>query len=310
MDNYLLYHYTSTDAFVGMINGGKALVSKDMSFGKEKVLSFWANSVYTMNDPSEMMYGYGIVKEMIEKADKKKILTSYYNQINISDYDEEQKKAFFKDHFFNEEKTPFAISLSCVDDNFSEEYDNEDIFMWSMYGDSGKGLRLGFDKDVLAHNGCVDSGTKAFPICYDINAFEDYYYQLLLQQVMDSYKELAEIKNVTDIILKKVEIISSIFPLFCSFVKNPKYKKEKEWRIVNFTPSTSFPDVKFRTRNGLIIPYVERYVPIKYLKEIIIGPCCDFELQRRNIKMILKSCDIEIQTVRVSHSKIPYRNMK
>ena len=311
MANNLLYHHTSTDAFVGMVNGGKSLALRENDFLTNPVLSFWVSSVYTMNDPSEMLYGYNIVKEMIEKADSKKILTSYYDQIIITDYNEEQKKRLFKDHFFNVEKTPFAISFSHFEEIDSEEDNNEELFMWSMYGDSGKGLRLGFDKDVAAYKRCndKDSRIEAFPVCYDIKTFEECFSQHLIQMITDSYKELAGIKDVETIILKKVEVIASIYTLFCSLIKNPKYRKEKEWRIVNFTSSTSFPDVKYRTRNGIIIPYVERYIPIRYLKEIIIGPCCDYELQKRNIEMLLKSCGIDTNAVRVSASTIPYRNM-
>lgn len=306
MDN-LLYHYTSADSFVGMINGGKSIASSNNAMSKESVLSFWANSVYTMNDPSEMMYGYEIVKQMIEKADADKILTSYYKQIVVEDWSEEIKRAFFKEHYFNVEKTPFAISFSHKD---SEEDDNnEELFMWSMYGDSGMGFRLGFDKDAMALDGLCESGTKAFPVCYDIKEFEIYYYPFLKQQVDEGCQELKAMTNPESIIWGKVSIIASIFTLYCSLIKNPKYKKEKEWRIVSFSNSTSFPDVKFRIRNGIIIPYLNRFIPFKYLKEIIIGPCCDFELQKRNVELLLKSCGVNIDCIRLLKSGIPYRKM-
>ena len=112
MNKNLLYQYTSSDAFVGMINGGKTVASKNDSNDKEKSLLFWASSVYTMNDPSEMFYGYDKVTKMIEKADETKILISYIKQIVITDYTEERKAKFFMDHFFNVEKTPFVISFS------------------------------------------------------------------------------------------------------------------------------------------------------------------------------------------------------
>jgi hypothetical protein len=309
MGNNLLYHYTSTDAFVGMIAGGQSLASRNVFIDKEKVLLFWANSVYTMNDPLEMMYGYDIVKKMIDRADEKNILSSYYNQIVINDYTEEEKNNLFRNHFFNVEKTPFVISLSQSQGNDSNDNNDEELFMWSMYADSGKGVRLGFGKDVIARTGCFNSQISAFPVCYDLGAFKDNYYPLLQQQVMKSYKELAKIENVEMKILKKVEIMAPLFSLFCSLIKNPKYRREREWRFVDFSRLTSFPDVKYRTRNGMIIPYVERYIAISHLKEIVIGPCCDFELQKRNIEMILKSYGIDAESVKVLKSKIPYRNL-
>lgn len=309
MNRNLLYQYTSTDAFVGMINGGKAIASKKESKDIEKSLLFWASSVYTMNDPSEMMYGYDKVKEMIERADEKKILTSYYNQIVITDYTEEQKKKFFMDHFFNTEKTPYVISFSHSKEVEHEKDHDEDLFMWSMYGDSGKGVRLGFDDKLTARN--KNSGkmeTSALPVCYDDAMIEKFCYPVLNESVKDSYTSLQKINDVEKLIWEKVSIIASIYTVYCSLIKNPKYRKENEWRVV--TPShEALADVEIRTRGGLIVPYIEMLIPIKYLKEIIVGPCCDYDLQKRNIELALKSYGIDINTIRIEKSEIPYRNM-
>lgn len=310
MNKNLLYQYTSAEAFVGMINGGKTMASKSDSKDIEKSLLFWASSVYTMNDPSEMFYGYDKVTEMIEKADKKKILTSYINQIVIKDYTNEEKEKLFKDHFLNAEKTPFAISFSYSKDTDSESDNDEDLFMWSIYGDSGKGVRLGFDVNVKAIKvvGEQTENSSVF-VCYDDNAFEKHYYPLLLQQIKDSYVELEAIKDEVKNNWEKVAVIASIYTLFCSLFKNPKYKKENEWRIITLSDKVSLTDVKIRTRGALIVPYIEMFIPIRYLKEIIIGPCCDFDLQKRNIELALKSYGIDISTIRIEKSEIPYRNI-
>lgn len=309
MNKNLLYQYTSAEAFVGMINGGKTIASNNSPKDIEKSFLFWASSVYAMNDPSEVFYGYDIVKKMIERADEKKILNSYYDQIVITDYTEEQKKQFFMNHFFNAEKTPFAISFSHSKDTDSENDNDEELFMWSMYGKSGEGIRLGFDENVIAYyikNG-VKSETSALPVCYDDKAIENFYYPLLCQYVKDSYDYLETIKDADKIIWEKVSIISSIYTVYCSFIKNQKYNKENEWRVVTHSPDTSMSDVKIRTRGALIVPYIEMFIPVRYLKEITIGPCCDFDLQKRNIELALKSYGIDISTIRIEKSEIPYR---
>lgn len=310
MNKNLLYHYRSVDAFVGMINGGKSIASKSDPEEIEKSLLFWASSVYTMNDPSEMFYGYKKVNEMLERADKKNILTSYYNQIVITDYTEEQKKKLFLDHFFNAEKTPFAISFSHSRDTDSENGNDEDLFMWSMYGDSGRGVRLGFDIDLVATK---ENGDKSeiliCPICYDDKKIKEILYPSLVQQVEESYKELEIIKDENGIIWEKVAIIASIYMMFCSLIKNPNYRNENEWRVITHSHKASLTDVKIRTRGALIVPYIEMLIPIRYLKEIVIGPCCNFELQKRNIELSLKSYGIDVSKITITESKIPYRNM-
>jgi len=309
MNRNLLYQYTSTDAFVGMINGGKALASKRDSIGIEKSLLFWASSVYTMNDPSEMFYGYDKVKEMIERADKKKILTSYYNQIVITDYSEEQKK-FFMDHFFNVEKTPYIISFSHSKEVENENDQDEDLFMWSMYGDSGRGIRLGFDTHIAPtiKNG-QNSGVLTFPVCYDDDMIDKELYPIVLQQIEDFCNRTETIKESKDIIWEKIIEIASLYTLFCSLIKSPKYKQENEWRVITHSHNNKMSNVKIRTRGALVIPYVEMLVPIKYLREIIIGPCCDNVLQKRNIELALKLYDIDISTIKIKNSQIPYRNI-
>ncbi|MBP5714542.1 MAG: DUF2971 domain-containing protein [Prevotella sp.] len=310
MNKDLLYHYTSADAFVGMINGGKAIASKCGSKDIEKSLLFWASSVYTMNDPSEMFYGYDKVTEMIKRADDKKILTSYYDQIVISDYTEGQKAKFFMDHFFNVEKTPFVISFSLSKETETEKDNDEELFMLSMYGDSGRGVRLGFDIDLVSTK---ENGDKSevliFPICYDDEKIEDILYPILLQQVKDSYKRLETIKDAEGIVWEKVVSIASIYMMFCSLIKDPNYRKENEWRVITHSHNASLTDVKIRTRGTLIVPYVELFIPIRYLREIIVGPCCDFDLQKRSIELTLKSFGIDINTIRIEKSRIPYRNM-
>lgn len=310
MNKNLLYQYTSAEAFVGMINGGKTIASNNSPKDIEKSLLFWASSVYTMNDPSEMFYGYDKVTEMIKRADEKKILTSYYNQIVISDHTEEQKTKFFMDHFFNVEKTPFVISFSLSKETETEKDHDEELFMWSMYGDSGRGVRLGFDIDLVSTK---ENGDKSevliFPICYDDVKIEKILYPILLQQVKDSYKRLETIKDEEGIVWEKVVSIASIYMMFCSLIKDPNYSKENEWRVITHSHNASLLDVKIRTRGTMIIPYVELFIPVKYLKEIIIGPCCDFDLQRRNIELALKSYGIDINTIKIEKSEIPYRNI-
>lgn len=306
MNRNLLYHYTSSDAFVGMINGGKTITPNTDYTGGERSLLFWASSVYTMNDPSEMLYGYDIVKEMIKKADKQNKYALLYDQIEV----EEKSGKLLKDHFFNVEKTPFAISFFQSKETASEEENDEEIFMWSMYGDSGKGVRLGFDEYIKAGKVMhYESATSAFYLCYDDIAFEKYYFPFLQQQINESYMTLDSIKDVEKKTLEKITFLGSIIPFYCSLLKNPNYKKEHEWRIITPSHDVSFSEVKIRTRKGLIIPYIEMLVPIKYLKEIIVGPCCDFNLQKRNIELMLKSYGIDMETIRIERSEIPYRNI-
>ena len=57
-----------------------------------------------------------------------------------------------------------------------------------------------------------------------------------------------------------------------SFIKHNSYAYEREKRIILYAKDTT-SSVLFRTsKQGNIIPYVRVPIPIKNLKEIIIGP--------------------------------------
>lgn len=56
-----IFHYTSADAFVSMVNTGGGIHGE---------LTFWASSVYYMNDTSEMTVLYDELIKILPKIEK------------------------------------------------------------------------------------------------------------------------------------------------------------------------------------------------------------------------------------------------
>ena len=94
--------------------------------------------------------------------------------------------------------------------------------------------------------------------------------------------------------------------IFGLIFKHPSFEEEKEWRML-FNPATPHT-LSIRAAKHLLIPYgnyslndSEGSMPIK---EIIIGPNPNVELNKHSLNILLSknniNCDVKI-------SKIPYR---
>ena len=68
--------------------------------------------------------------------------------------------------------------------------------------------------------------------------------------------------------------------------------------------------VKFRTRDSLIIPYIEIDLPHDKLKSIIIGPCQDFDLAKKGLELFMGSISdnpLKSENITIIKSDVPYR---
>lgn len=122
----LLYHYTSADAFVSMLNHAKANSSKE--------LAFWASNVYYMNDTKEMTIVFEELERVLPKIEEVLGITeNAFSKIDFLRYIENNKvieviKNFFYERIFRE---VYVIS-------FSDQRDT--LPMWSLYGSNGNGV--------------------------------------------------------------------------------------------------------------------------------------------------------------------------
>ena len=63
----------------------------------------------------------------------------------------------------------------------------------------------------------------------------------------------------------------------------------------------------FKTKNGVIIPYIEVEIPKEALKEIIIGPTNKQDLAIESVLHFLSINGYDWKNISVKMSKVPYR---
>lgn len=276
VDNY--YHYTTQDTLCSLLN----------NYRENEVqgnLILWASSIFTMNDPQEMKHGVEVFKVLIPFNEGcYEILPE--ERLNIDSLDSEK---ILSDH----SHTPFVISFSG---------NRDDLTMWALYGDGGHGVVLKFNNEMTSYPSTINGVTKPENVYYGKGSDR---IQLIFQIYNKGLRELRTCKSEKQKKECREKTVSKLYTHICPFIKTESYQNEKESRLSYYDVQSHL--IKFRTRNKNIIPYIEVPIPVKYLEEIIIGPCCNFELTQSSIRYLLDCCGL--QRVHISQSSIPYRKL-
>jgi len=191
----------------------------------------------------------------------------------------------------------YIASFSLAEDSLS---------MWNMYAANGNGCAIGLDGHFLLKTfgneiRCtygekeIDENLSSFMTLSKTGAVS---YMGPNQQEMQ-----AQINQVSGIIRQYVS--SNIIKTTCIGAKNESFAHEQEIRYI---VETNNPNrIKFKTTNGIIIPYVEQKIPKEALRSITIGPINNTELVRKSIEIFLTINGYDIKKIRVKSSNIPYR---
>lgn len=179
--------------------------------------------------------------------------------------------------------------------------------MWGMYAANGLGCAIGFDFDTLS---------KTYPMILKCS-YGDADNDAILNNGLDLVRNgcMAHISSngnmaITNFDQKTNEdmrnaITTKMIIGTCLSAKNEAYKEEEETRGVVYIPDGKY--VKFRSKNGYIIPYVQVSLPKESLKEIVVGPTSNSELTIQSIFQMLSLKNYDVDNIKVTKSIIPYR---
>ena len=200
------------------------------NINKNNQLVFHASSLDSMNDSAE----YKLARQQCK------------------DYTEE----FIVD---NLKGIPFALC-------FSENEDN--IPMWSMYANEGKGVCLRFNfgklKEQFDHLNIKDKRESRFYFC----KYQEFKTDEDEKKPLSSSNEYRDFDKIWKAIMQK------------SFIKPVCFSHEKEWRLLVWQSifPTKKPIIKFKVRNDNLCPYIEIPISVNCIEEIILRPNADDQL--------------------------------
>lgn len=330
----LLYHYTTLDGLIGIINSD----------------NLHATHVKYMNDSKEFIDVLDHLDNMVDE------LGEIVQLIRGSTEDARHGlKLILQSSLSHISGNTQIYIISFTDDESqltsSDQVPGDRLSQWRAYSVNGKGVSLGFDYDTLNKGGKNHAWFTQEYMAYLLYCIYHNYDKrmafkragtLFADQLIKIRKEIVETAiskylnpkvdqtwSDPDPVLKLIgtHLVQELIINATTF-KNPAYFEEKEWRIVilssrnkiaenNITENSVFP---VRFRNGIvgITPYIEYPLELKTpnspLRKIIVGPTPHSEEAVLGVKMFLEEKGVRLKSesfpngVEVLPSKNPYRN--
>lgn len=333
----LLYHYTSLEGFLGIIESD----------------CLRATHIRYMNDSKEFIDALEHLDDFLDEFDKGAIpaLRSFLHS-KLSSFLHSAVPVL------SGRLGPYIISFTDDEAQAStpEQIPGDRLSQWRAYSGHSKGFSLGFDCCALDASGQGNTWVVRDSMAYMVDCL---YSKADKRNVFQGAGELmaAEVLRVLNFTESDAsssdpsgnsdisqphelsgdhspEIASMrrnlLFALLinASTFKDPAYSEEREWRIVlNLSSSESLDDkvsnanripVKFRGGILGVTPYVEFPLgltqPTSPLRKIVVGPTPHMDQAVRSVQMLLQDRGIKLkikdepQGVEVIASQIPYRN--
>lgn len=169
--------------------------------------------------------------------------------------------------------------------------------MWNYYtNNSSPGYAIGFNSDILLKF-FQNSRFNTYHVTYDdapkINALK-FMISALLEK--NDYKKIAwELYN------------------YSYRFKHKAFEYEDEMRVIYYYDhrDTDLPEIRFRSRNGLIVPYIQLSFEDSCIKDIInditIGPLGKDYITKHNLCLFFNNKGYNIDQDSITSSDIPIR---
>ncbi|MEN5264806.1 DUF2971 domain-containing protein [Stenotrophomonas sp. TWI587] len=249
----------------------------------------WLTDLRFMNDSTELLHGI----EFLQAALKQQPYGLFYDRryaeeaveylaSSLSEYEDAARL----------EDPVFAMSFSEKDDLLSQ---------WRGYG----GYSVCFNREYLQDcdlklSSCVY--TKASKL------------ERALRATSEAGAKVSECmgRNGGCLDLESIDQLVALVELAATF-KDAGFEEEREVRMI-VRPDTS--EIKYRPRNGMLVPYVEIEIPAEAIEGVHVGPVREQALSTVSMKMFMNSIesinrsnggDVE-WCVPVERSTTPYRS--
>lgn len=308
-----LWHYTSGNGLMGIVR------NDTHEHGK---MHFWFTRSDCLNDPSEGKHIKDLYKRTCEGLLKEGEISSAFFEI-IKDLEASNHQLI---NFpisprdgYNHESVLDCVACDAFICCFSLKEDSLDMWRYYSKGDGGYGLKCApflFDKYKEFEHSDYDkdaifSMIRAYKVIYKDTEKET----ILREIILDTYSAY---QNEFDSKVEKIEdtqgFIRYALKIFQFQFKHECYATEQEYRFVFYRPyskpkmlENELPPVKFRSQNGVIVPYIDIVVEngASYLSEVLISPFIESDFVLATTHEYLDCCGFSCIT---RQSILPVRN--
>ena len=214
-----LYHYTSQDGLLGILEGK----------------TLWASHILYLNDRKEFWHAFDTAKQLIEEKIKQ----------SKDDKERQLLERLLRKCEKSESEAPFVAS-------FSE--DGDSLSQWRGYGGNGNGFSIGFSRLKLKEMAIAEGGMIG-QCDYHPDSQTDTLAQLINSVIEPTECDSrVDSDGTTNIFVMLPEDrfarnLSFISPL----MKHPAFHEEKEWRITILEGMVLAPS--HRPGRSMLIPF-------------------------------------------------------
>lgn len=305
----LIYHYTNTDGFMGILSP------------KSNGLVLWFTRYDCLNDKTEGTELKRILDLVSEKLFSDEVITN--NEYEIIKNLELGNKVLYIKTYYGENKEP--ITRGVYEDSYkfilSFCKNPDSLEMWRYYSKKDQGYCLGFEKNALSIFTKVDPFNvdkskniklSWHDVIYDNSKKEELIEDAIRRAKNDAIRTHKQFDkqyyiSFVNALITEVENYQFSFKHNC-------FKNENETRAVISVPKrkTIFEghddmEIKFRTSNGMIIPYVEYEFPKKCLQSVMTSPTATEHMKSVTQDYIDNFIKDKSKKIMVQKSELPIR---
>ena len=307
-----LWHYTSVDGLTGIIRDKPC---------EHKKLHFWFSRSDCLNDTSEGTHILFLFRQTCSELLEQNVISqSFYEAIkgvSISN-----NHLFFypippRDGFAGESMVDVAQCYAYIC-SFSMKEDSLDMWRYYSKGNGGYGLKCfstlfdtykkyeysGYDENAIY---CPP---RSFKVIYDDNDKKE----ILTSIIKDTFSVFTQTESPEENkLLEAKRFIGNILQVYQFRFKHECFSSEQEYRFVIYVPvkkpeqlKNEIPSVKYRTQNGIIVPYIDITVESSHtcLNEVLISPFVNNQCAWQTTYDYLSQCGFNCK---VRNSQLPVR---
>ena len=251
--------------------------------------SIWATSAPYMNDRREYEHGCEVMRDAINRRRSNNV----------------RNEAVVLDMLTGLLSEPLGRRFYVA--SFSEKSD--DLGQWRGYGDWGQGICLGYNYLALEKSRSWFSGWVVYEPLLQAKV-SDMIVQDIISRVVPNITLDPPLEG--QIINAATRLLRVILPAAILLMKDPAFRDEAEYRLIQAEDAPSPPQIKYRLRGSRLVPYIEMAfsdsktlnpVPAP-LEEVVLGPASNDHLNIAAVKGLLSSRGL--YEITVTPSPIPF----
>jgi hypothetical protein len=279
-----LYHYATGSTLIEMIRSGE----------------MWSTQLGCLNDASELVHPI----ELLHAKAKEHLAASTAPEVTT-----------LLEHIV----TGLAGSSILTEGRFVACFseDGDDLSQWRGYTGGEGGYALEFDSNHLRKGLLPAQYTVLGKVEYDPQK-HDAFMEDVMQTVTRFFVDGLHQNRAPSIEAWLGEFIpywANLLMMFAPFIKHPKFKGEREWRLVHHLQDEAIPRMRYLQRSSMMTRHVPMRLmmrgdqPCLPLKGIVVGPSRHKEVSKISVADLLRTHGYSNEAVPVTTTEIPYRTV-